>query len=176
MSIGGVGEEDFDEVEVKKAGRDGSKKDVAHLEEVQVAIKDEPSHASEQDNRPRDGEGDIGLSYGVKVDDPTPVATFRADVDHFGEAVGIQLELNDVLAGWEIVRGKCGRQTSRLEVTYWRAEREAIAGRPSIWHAASKAPPKHYKSGFDDWGLIGLIFKPKCRRHRKRRYCWGASQ
>ena len=105
MSIGGVGEEDFDKVEVKKAGRDDGKKDVAHLEEVQAAVKDQPSHAGEQDSRPRDGEEGIGLSYGVKVDDRTPVATFRADVDHFGEAVGIQLELNDVSLDGRCPRG-----------------------------------------------------------------------
>ena len=131
MSIGGVGEEDFDEVEVKKAGRGDGKKDVAHLEEVQVAINDQPSHASEQDNRPCDGEEGIGLSYDVKVDDRTPVATFRADVDHFGEAVGIQLELNNVS-----LDGRCpreyGRHMGRLEVSYGTAERGLIAGRPSL--------------------------------------------
>src|ERR1700756_3411199 len=108
MSIGGVGEEDFDEIEVKKAGRGDGKKDVAHLEEVQAAINDQPCHAGEQDNRPRDGEEGICLSYGVKVDDRTPVATFRADVDHSGEAVEIQLELNDVS-----LYGRCPREHGR---------------------------------------------------------------
>src|SRR5947209_210269 len=105
MSIGGVGEEDFDEVEVKKAGRDDSKKDIAHLEEVKVAVKHQPSNASKQDTRPRDGEGDIGLSYHVKVDDRTPVATFRADVDHFGEVVGDFAGIERYLAGWEMSKG-----------------------------------------------------------------------
>lgn len=105
MSIGGVGEEDFDEVEMKKAGRDDSKKDVAHLEEVKVAIKHQPSNTSKQDTRPRDGEGDIGLSYDVKVDDRTPVATFRADVDHFGEAVGDLTRIKRCLAGWGMSKG-----------------------------------------------------------------------
>ena len=97
MSIGGIGEEDFDEVEMKKAGRDDGEKDVAHLEEVQVAIKDQPSHANTQDSRPPGGEGDIGLSYSVKVDDRTPVATFRADVDHFGEVVGDSTRIKQYL-------------------------------------------------------------------------------
>jgi hypothetical protein len=69
MSVGGVGEENLDEVEMEKGSRDDGEEDVAHLEEVQVAIKDQPSHASEQNDRPRDGDGDIDLSYGIKVDD-----------------------------------------------------------------------------------------------------------
>ena len=99
MSVGGVGEEDFDKVEMKKASREDGKKDVAHLEEVKVAIKDQPSNAGRQDDRPRDGEGDIGLSYNIKVDDRTPVATFRADVDHFGDVVGDSARIVRYLTG-----------------------------------------------------------------------------
>ena len=137
MSIGSVGEEDFDEVEVKKAGRDDGKKDVAHLEEVQVAINDQPSHAGEQDNRPCDGEEGIGLSYGVKVDDRTPVATFRADVDHFGEAVGIQFELDDVS-----LDGRCPREYGRHMKSsrskfMGTAEKRSNCRTARLWHGAS---------------------------------------
>lgn len=141
MSIGSVGEEDFDEVEMKKAGRDDGKKDVAHLEEVKVAIKHQPSNAGKQDTRPRDGEGDVGLSYDVKVDDRTPVTAFRADVDHFGEAVGDLARIEQCLAGWEMSKGVwTADKSSRSNFMGWPKE-GAIAGRPKPMAGAFEAPP-----------------------------------
>ena len=42
MSISGVGEEDLDEVKMEKGRRDDGKENVAHLQEVEVAVEDEP--------------------------------------------------------------------------------------------------------------------------------------
>jgi len=84
MTIGGVSKEDLDEVEMEEDSRSNSQKDVAHLEEVKAAISNQPSYTGEQNNRPRDGEANVYLSYGVEVYHRTPVTTLRADVDHFG--------------------------------------------------------------------------------------------
>lgn len=62
MSVGDVGEEDLDEVEVEKGGRDDGQEDVAHLEEVQVAVQDQPCNAGIENGRPHEGDGDIDLS------------------------------------------------------------------------------------------------------------------
>lgn len=72
---------------MKEGGRDDGKENVAHLEEVQIAIENQPRHTRVQNDRPRDSDSDIDLSYKVKVDDRAPVTTLRADVNHFGEVV-----------------------------------------------------------------------------------------
>src|SRR5205823_11525986 len=97
MSIGGVGEEDLDEVKMQEGGRDDTKEDVADPEEVQVAVQDQPCDSRVKDGRPRNGDGDIELPQGVEVDDQTPVTAFGVDVDHFGGAVVVPLELDVVV-------------------------------------------------------------------------------
>lgn len=109
MAIGGIGEEDFEEVKMEEGRRDDGKKNVAHPEEVQVAVEDQPCDTCIQNDRPRDGDGDIELSQVVKVHDRTPVTTFRADVPHFGEAAVVVP--HGVQSSWsmEVVEGTLER-------------------------------------------------------------------
>ena len=100
VSIGGVGEENLDEVKMEKSRRDDGEKDVAHPQEVQVAMEYQPRHASIQNDRPHNGDGDIGLSNGVKVEDRAPITSLGTDVNHFGDVAVLQLpQKRSCLAG-----------------------------------------------------------------------------
>src|SRR4051794_21401253 len=77
---------------MEKGRRDDGEKDVTHFQEVQLAMEYQPRHASIENDRPRNGDGDIGLSNGVKVDNRTPVTSLRADVDHFGNTNVLQVQ------------------------------------------------------------------------------------
>lgn len=155
MSIGDVGEQDLDEVQMEEGGRDDTKEDVAHPEEVQVAVQDQPCDTGVQNDCPRNSDGDIELSQGVKVDDRTPVTTLGADVDHFDDAGVVPLRFDVVVLDRRAVpRNLEGGQVSQGDL--WDDGKRSKRGTATPLPCSVPKPgSKMSIVAFLDWRMIG---------------------
>lgn len=89
MSIGSIGQDDFDEIQVETGDAGNRNGDISYLDVRQVAVQDEPDDTCIEDDRPRNNEARICLGQVIPVDNGAPVSAerFQAHDDHWRSVV-----------------------------------------------------------------------------------------